>query len=48
VTSVKERSDLKKLAEPDFMASLRTSPPALVIPMKGKSPEPIGSRSHPS
>jgi len=35
VTSVMERADIKKLAEPDFTASLRASPPAVVVTDEG-------------
>ena len=31
VTSVMERANIRKLAEPDFTASLRTVPPSLVV-----------------
>src|SRR5215468_4345468 len=31
VTSAMERADIKKLAEPDFTASLRTVPPSVVV-----------------
>ena len=31
VTSIMERADLKKLAEPDFTASLRAVPPSLLV-----------------
>jgi hypothetical protein len=39
VTSVMERADIKKLAEPDFTASLRPSPPAVVVTDEGQIPE---------
>jgi hypothetical protein len=39
VTSVMERADIKKLAEPDFTASLRSSPPAVVITAEGEIPQ---------
>ena len=38
VSSVMERADLKKLAEPDFTASLRPSPPAVVVTDEGQIP----------
>jgi hypothetical protein len=39
VTSVMERADIKKLAEPDFTASLRASPPAVVVIDEGEIPQ---------
>ena len=39
VTSVMERADIKKLAEPDFTASLRASPPAVVVTDEGQIPQ---------
>src|ERR1700693_3426053 len=39
VTSVMERADIKKLAEPDFTASLRPSPPAVVVTDEGQIPQ---------
>ena len=39
VTSVMDRADIKKLAEPDFTASLRPSPPAVVVTDEGQIPE---------
>ena len=39
VTSVMERADIKKLAEPDFTASIRPCPPAVVITDEGQIPE---------
>jgi hypothetical protein len=39
VTSVMERADIKKLGEPDFTASLRPSPPAVVVTDKGQIPQ---------
>ena len=38
VTSVMERADIKKLAEPDFTASLRPSPPAVVLTDEAQIP----------
>ena len=39
VSSVMERADIKKLAEPDFTASLRASPPAIVVTDEGQIPQ---------
>jgi hypothetical protein len=39
VTSVMERADIKKLAEADFTASLRPSPPAVVVTEEGQIPQ---------
>ena len=39
VTSVMERADIKKLAEPDFTASLRPSPPAVVVTDEAQIPQ---------
>ena len=39
VTSVMARADIKKLAEPDFTASLRTVPPSLVVVDEGQIPQ---------
>jgi len=39
VTGVMERTDIKKLAEPDFTASLRPSPPAVVVTDEGQIPQ---------
>jgi hypothetical protein len=39
VTSVMERADIKKLAEPDFTASLRPSPPAVIVTDEGQIPQ---------
>ena len=39
VTSVMERADIKKLAEPDFTASLRPSPPAVMVTDEGQIPQ---------
>jgi hypothetical protein len=38
VTSVMDRADIKKLAESDFTASLRASPPAVVVIDEGQIP----------
>jgi hypothetical protein len=38
VTGVMERADIKKLAEPDFTASLRTVPPSVVVVDEGQIP----------
>jgi hypothetical protein len=38
VTSVMERADIKKLAEPDFTASLRMVPPSVVVTDEGQIP----------
>jgi hypothetical protein len=38
ITSVMERADLKKLAEPDFTASFRTTAPSLVITAEAEIP----------
>jgi hypothetical protein len=38
VTSVMERADIKKLAEPDFTASLRTVPPSVLVTDEGQIP----------
>jgi hypothetical protein len=38
VTSVMERADIKKLAEPDFTASLRSVPPSVVVIDEGQIP----------
>jgi hypothetical protein len=43
VTSVMERADLKKVAEPDFTASLRPSPPAVVVTDEGQIPQAVNS-----
>lgn len=39
VTTVMERADIKKLTEPDFTASLRSSPPAVVVTDEEQIPE---------
>ena len=39
VSSVMERADIKKLAEPDFTASLRPSPPAVVVTDEAQIPQ---------
>jgi hypothetical protein len=39
VTSVMERADIKKLAEPDFTASLRATPPSVVITDEQQIPQ---------
>ncbi len=39
VTTVMERADIRKLAEPDFTASLRTTPPPLIISNEQEIPE---------
>jgi hypothetical protein len=39
VTSVMERANLKKLAEPDFTVSLRTVPPSVVVVDEAQIPE---------
>lgn len=39
VTSVMERAEIKKLAEPDFTAALRPSPPAVVVTDEALIPE---------
>jgi hypothetical protein len=39
VTSVMERADIKKLAEADFTASLRSCPPVVVVTDEGQIPE---------
>ena len=39
ITSVMERADLKKLAEPDFTVSFRTTAPSLVITAEGEIPQ---------
>ena len=41
VASVMERAGMKKLAEPDFTASLREVPPGLVVTEEGKIPAPF-------
>ena len=41
VTSVMERADLRKLAEPDFTATLRMVPPGLLITDEREIPEPF-------
>jgi hypothetical protein len=41
VTAIMERADLKKLAEPDFTASLRAVPPALLVTDEQQIPEPF-------
>ena len=41
ITAVMERADLKKLAEPDFTASLRAVPPALLVQDETMIPEPF-------
>jgi hypothetical protein len=41
VTSIMERADIKKLAEPDFTASLRAVPPALLVTDEQQIPEPF-------
>jgi hypothetical protein len=38
-TNVMERADIKKLTEPDFTASLRPSPPAVVVTDEGQIPQ---------
>ena len=40
VGSVMERADIKKLAQPDFTASLRAAPPGLIVIDEGQIPEP--------
>lgn len=39
VTSVMERADIRKLSEPDFTASLRPSPPEVVVTDEGQIPQ---------
>jgi hypothetical protein len=39
VTSVMERADIKKLAEPDFTASLRAVPPSVVVTDEDQIPQ---------
>ena len=39
VSSVMERADIKKLAEPDFTASLRAVPPSLLVNDEAQIPE---------
>ena len=39
VTNVMERADIKKIAEPDFTASLRPTPPTLVVTNESVIPE---------
>jgi len=39
ITSVMERADLKKLAEPDFTVSFRTTSPSLVITAEAEIPQ---------
>jgi hypothetical protein len=39
VSTVMERADIKKLAEPDFTASLRSSPPAVVVIDEAQIPQ---------
>jgi hypothetical protein len=41
VTAVMERADLRKLAEPDFTATLRAVPPGLLITDEREIPEPF-------
>ena len=41
VTAIMERADIKKLAEPDFTASLRTVPPSLLVTDEQQIPEPF-------
>jgi hypothetical protein len=41
VASVMERADIKKLAEPDFTASLRQVPPGLILLDEQTIPEPF-------
>jgi hypothetical protein len=41
VTSIMERADIKKLAEPDFTASLRAVPPSLLVTDEQQIPEPF-------
>ena len=38
VATVMDRADIKKLAEPDFTASLRPTPPPLIVMDEGKIP----------
>jgi hypothetical protein len=38
ITSVMERADLKKLAEPDFTVSFRVTPPSLVVTAESEIP----------
>jgi hypothetical protein len=40
VTAVTERTDIKKLSEPDFTASLRAVPPALLVSDEQQIPQP--------
>jgi len=40
VAAVMERADIKKLSEPDFTASLRAVPPALLVSDEHEIPEP--------
>jgi len=47
VTNVMERADIKKLAQPDFTASLRPSPPAVVVTNEGQIPEPYWKQQPP-
>ena len=39
VTSVMERADIRKIVEPDFTASLRRTPPGLLVVDEGHIPE---------
>jgi len=39
VTSVMERANIKKLAEPDFTVSLRAVPPSVVVIYEGQIPQ---------
>jgi hypothetical protein len=41
VTAVMERADIRKLAEPDFTATLRAVPPGLLITDERQIPEPF-------
>jgi len=41
VSAVMERAEIKKLAEPDFTASLRAVPPSVLVIDEGQIPEPF-------
>jgi hypothetical protein len=41
VTSIMERAEIRKLAEPDFTASLRVVPPSLLVTDEQQIPEPF-------
>ena len=41
VTSIMERAEIRKLAEPDFTASLRAVPPSLLVTDEQQIPEPF-------